>query len=89
MDCFGVADNGQLSGGENDVLPTRRAGFALAEEENDLGLERIGILKLVHEDVVEHSLELGPHVAVVYEEVAQLEEQVELVELPVAALTFS
>ena len=52
----------------------------LREEEDDLALQRVGILELVNEDVVEETLELTPRAGVAAQQVAQLDEQVQLVE---------
>ena len=51
-----------------------------------IGLQGIGVLELVHEDVVEEPLHLGPDLEVGREEVAQQEQQVDLVDGAVAGL---
>ena len=52
---LGVADQRELPRREHDVLPAARRGLALAQVEDDLRLERVGVLELVDEDVVEES----------------------------------
>ncbi len=81
-----VADERQLAVGEQPPRPSARARLPLAEEEDDLGLERIGVLELVDEDVVEQPLVLAATPVVVDQEVAELDQQIELVELAVARL---
>ena len=57
-----------------------RANFrsvpALTEEVDDLGLQRVGVLELVHEQVAEPALQEAARLAIVGEEVAQAAQQV-------------
>src|SRR6185437_377380 len=55
-------------------------------QEQQLGLERIGVLELVDEDALESRLEAAPHVGVAANEVARAHEQVEEVERAFALL---
>ena len=76
-----VADDEEFSGDKVDCFPI--AGVlvgALAEEEDDLGLERVGVLELVHEDEAEVALEVVARGAVVAEHVARFDEQVDEVQ---------
>ena len=50
------------------------------EGEQQVGLQRIGVLELVHEDEAEPLLELAPHLRVVAHEGAGAHQQVEKVE---------
>ena len=47
------------------------------EEQQQLRLQRVGVLELVHEQVAEAPLEVAPYLGVVAHEVARLDEQVE------------
>ena len=61
---LGVADHEQLAGLEHHVAPVVRPGLALAEEEDDLRLQRVGVLELVDEQVAEARLQRRPGGAV-------------------------
>src|SRR5439155_20645518 len=75
-----VPDDGEAAGPELHAPPLVGLGAGLAEEEDDLALERVGVLELVDEDMVEERLELTAYQRAVAKHVAQLHEEVELVE---------
>jgi hypothetical protein len=77
---LGIAHQGEAAGAERHLVPAPGAGLGLAQEQDDLGLERIRVLELVDEDVIEEALEVGAHRPVVPQEVAELHQEVELVE---------
>ena len=56
------------------------SGSADGEQQQDLGLQRIGVLELVDEDVREARLEAAAHAGVAAHQVARLEQQIEEVE---------
>ena len=59
---LGVADHEELARGEADAAPVRGGGLGrgvLGQEEGDLGLQRVGVLELVHQDEVEALLEVA------------------------------
>ena len=60
---LGVADDEELAGLQAAAAPVfRRLPFrVLGQEERELRLEGVGVLELVHEDVVEAPLEVAAH----------------------------
>ena len=58
----------------------RDGGVGAREQQQDLGLERVGVLELVDEDVREAALKLGAHLGAVADEVARAQQEVEEVE---------
>ncbi len=77
---LGIADQGEGALAQGDLVPAGGGGVALAEEEDDLGLQRVGVLELVDEDMVEEALELAADAAVPGQEVAEPDQQIELVQ---------
>ncbi len=62
------------------------AGSLGGEQQEQLGLERIGVLKLVHENAGEARLEVLPHGGVVTNQTSGADQQVEKVERALARL---
>ena len=77
---FGVADDEELAGLEDRRAPVGGRGFPFAEEEDDLGLQGVGVLELVDEQVAEARLQRRPRVEVAHQQVAQAPQQVGEVE---------
>ncbi len=65
---------------------SRLARIVRREQQQQLRLQRIGVLELVDEDAREALLEVPPHLAVVANQVARAEQQVEEVERAFARL---
>ena len=78
-----------LPGTGVDVLPARLVRIARRQQQQQLRLQRIGVLELVHEDPLEPLLEVPPHRRVVAHEVARAQQQVEEVERALARLSAS
>jgi hypothetical protein len=70
---LGISHDRQLPRRQGHGVPgiARRALFT--QKHHDLGLERIGILKLVDEHVIEQTLTIGAHHEVVAQQVTQAE----------------
>ncbi len=84
-----VADDEELARHGCDVLPPRLPGVGRRKQQQQLGLERIGILELVDEDPLEALLEMPPHLRIVPDQVARAEQQVEEVERAARVLSIS
>ena len=55
-------------------------GIVGREQQQDLGLQRIGILELVDEEMREALLQLPPHARVIANEITRLDEKIEEIE---------
>ena len=86
MDCFGSPTMNRRPGTGATVRQSVFAGSADAKQQEDLGLQGIGVLELVHENVCEPPLKSQPHGGVTAHQVAGLEQKVEKVEGPRALL---
>ncbi len=75
-----VADDEELAGDGSDLPPIRNGGIVRGQEQQDLRLQRIGILKLVDEQTLEALLEAAAHLGIISNQVARLEKQIEKVE---------
>ena len=75
-----IADDEQASGHRDDRAPVGLVGIGGGEQQQDLRLQRIGVLELVDEDVREARLEAAADGRVAADEIARLEEQIEKVE---------
>ena len=75
-----IADDEEAAGDGRDRAPVGCGGIVGGEQQQDLGLQRVGVLELVDEDVREALLEAAPHGSSLRDEVARLEQQVEEVE---------
>ena len=62
------------------LVPVADRGVVRRKQHEDLGLQRIGILKLVHEQPLEAILKAAAHTVVVCHQVPRLEQQVEEIE---------
>ncbi len=83
---LGIADYEQLSGDRHRPGEVGLERVPGGQEQEDLGLQRIGVLKLVDQDMSEPPLELAPNGLVVADEIACEEQQIEKVELARAPL---
>ncbi len=77
-----IADKKQLAGNGADSPPVCAAGIVGGKQKQDLGLEGIGVLKLVDEKVGEALLQVTTHAGVIANEVAGLDEEVQKIEPP-------
>jgi len=77
---LGVAHDEELPRHGLHLAPVASGGIGGGEQQQDLGLEGIGVLELVHEDVGEPPLEVGPRLVVVAHEVARAHQQIHEVE---------
>ena len=75
-----IADQEQLSGDGRTLRQSVSLGIVGREEQQDFGLERIGVLELVDEEVREALLQLAPHAGVAANEIARLDQEVEEIE---------
>ena len=64
----------------NSAPGPQRAVVVAGEAEQQLGLQRIGVLELVDEDDAEALAELAAHIGVVADQIARLDQQIEEVE---------
>ena len=64
MDCLGSPTTNSLPGSRTTSRQSRGHGLALAEEEDDLRLQRVGVLELVDQQVAEARLQRRPRVEV-------------------------
>ena len=83
---LGVADDEQLPRRRPDPAPVPFRRIAGGEQQEDLRLQRIGVLELVDEDAGEPALEVGADRVAVAHEVARLDEEVDEVEAAGVAL---
>ena len=86
MDCLGSPTTKSLPGSSTTRRHASASGSALAEEEDDLRLERIGVLELVDQEIAEAPLQQSSRVAIREEQVAQAAEEVGEVEAPQSEL---
>src|SRR5204862_4031099 len=83
---FRIADDKQLAGNRSDAVPVALGGTVGAQQEQEFGLERIGVLKLVDEDVRESRLKRLAYAGVLDEEIARPQKQVDEIQGPGGAL---
>ena len=81
---FRVAHHVELAGRGLRLAPVALGGVGGGEQEQDLGLQRIGVLELVDEDALVDALQIGAR-AVVAQQVAGAEQKVHEIELAGAA----
>ena len=81
-----VAHHEQLSRGRAGLAPLRGGGIVGGDEQQDLSLQRIGVLELVHQHVGEAAGQLGANGGVVPHQVARAQEQVEEIQASRALL---
>ena len=81
-----VADDEELARRRRHRAPVADRGIARREQQQDLGLQRIGVLELVDEQVREAQLKRGAHLRVIAHEIARRHQQVEEVERAVPRL---
>ena len=75
-----VADNEQLARNRSDRAPVALLRVVGREQQEDLRLQRIGILKFVDEDVAEPRLKRAPDACVAGEQIARAQQQVDEIE---------
>src|SRR5690606_10602672 len=68
------------AGDQADLSPVALVRVVGREQQQELALERVGVLELVDEEMREASLELGARFGVVTDEIAREGEQIEEVE---------
>jgi hypothetical protein len=83
---LGVAHDEELPGDGDDLAPLADLRIRRGQEQQDLGLQRVGVLELVDEEVAEALLEPRPHLRVVAHQIARPQQQVEEVEATAATL---
>ena len=83
---LGIADDEEAAGLRLRLAPVGLARIVGGEEQEDLGLQRIGVLELVDEDALEAALEALAHAPVVAHQVARDEQQIEKIERAVLRL---
>ena len=77
---LGIADDGELAGGQGQLVEPARTRAVLAQVEHDLRLQGVGVLELVDQQVIEARLIERASVEVALEQLAQGEQEVDLVE---------
>ena len=82
---LGVAHHVELAGRGLRLAPVALGGIGGGEQEQNLGLQRVGVLELVDEDALVDALQIGAR-AIVAQQVAGAEQQVHEIELAGAAL---
>ena len=83
---LGVPHQEELARRGDDLLVVVLRGIVGAQQQQDLGLQRVGVLELVHEEVAEAPLQQGAHRTVVAQQIARAHEQIQEVELTDAVL---
>ena len=78
---LGVAHHVELARRRRGFAPVALGRIGGGQQQQNLGLQRVGVLELVHEDALVILLQLGAR-AVVAQQVARVQEQVHEVELP-------
>src|SRR5207253_1075472 len=81
-----IADQEELARNRAHAPPVAGGRVVRREEQENLRLQRVGVLELVDEDVREPALQLGTDRRVVADQVAGAEQQVDEVEAAGAAL---
>jgi len=77
---LGIADDEQLARLRANRAPVAFRGVVGGKQQEDLRLQRIGVLELVDEQVSEATLEVGAHGRDVAQEIARAHQQVDEVE---------
>ena len=77
-----IADKKELAGNGADSAPVCVAVIVGGKQKKDLGLEGIGVLELVDEEVGEALLQLTTHAGIIANEVAGLDKEVQKIEPP-------
>ena len=85
---FGIAHQEQLAGERRNVPPVRLVRIIRSEKQENLGLQRISILKLVHKDVLELVLQVFADPAVLDQEITDLEKEVDKIQFAARPLHF-
>ena len=85
---FGIAHQEQLAGERRNVPPVRLLRIIRSEKQEDLSLQRVSILKLVHKDVLELVLQVFADRAVLDQEIADLEKEVDKIQFAARPLHF-
>ncbi len=65
-----VAHQKELPGNRASFTPVRRSRIAGGQQQQDLGLQRIGVLELIDEDAFETLLKARAHLRVVPDEIS-------------------
>src|SRR5262249_8097696 len=82
-----IADQKELSGRGSDLEPVGFLGVGRREQKENLGLQRIGILKFVHKQVRKTFLQITADVFAGNDQIADTGEQIDKIEF--AGLLFS
>jgi hypothetical protein len=69
-----VADQKELARNGSSFTPVRRRRIIGTQQQQDLSLQRIGILELIHENALETRLKGGAHFRVIADEISRLEQ---------------
>ena len=83
---FRIADDEELAANRLRVLPFGNRWIGGRQQHDDLGLQRIGVLKLVDKDALEALLKARSHDRVVSDQSSRLHEQIEEIERAGSAL---
>ena len=86
---LGIADQEQFPGLRPDLLPIRFGRIVAAQQQQDLDLQRIGVLKFVDEQMAEALLQIAANFHLAAEQIADITEQVDKIQLSQAMLAFA
>ena len=79
---LGVSDQEELAGPGRHLAPVTLIGIARRQQQQDLGLQRIGVLELVDEDARVALLRVAADAVMVVDQVPRLQQQIDEVEAP-------
>ncbi|MYD86991.1 MAG: hypothetical protein F4Y14_12910 [Acidobacteria bacterium] len=77
---LGVSHQEELARPGRHLAPVALVGIARRQQQQDLGLQRIGVLELVHEDARIALLRVAADAVVVADQVPRLQQQIDEVE---------
>ena len=86
---LGIADHEQLAGFRRDLAPVRLRRIVRGEQQQDLRLQRIGILKFVDEDMREAVLQIAAHFGLFAHQIAREQQQIDKIQFACAPLSLS
>ena len=75
-----IADEKQLARNRRDATPVAPVGIVGGEQQQDLGLERIGVLEFVDEEMREARLKSASHLRMSRQQIARAQQQIDEIE---------
>ena len=86
MDCFGSPTTNSLPGHRPYLQPVRFGGVVGGQQQQDFGLQRVGILEFVDEKVAEAFLEIFPDKLLILNQISRANQQIDEIQLALAPL---